>query len=180
MSIKMCPRVIYKRKKKNSEIKNSSPFESLSGFLSGFSGRESVLLWKHPSWMTNSLYGASVCRQGQSFFLVLKFRNQQKAVHSTVLCLSDTSGIGRVRVPRTGTDGSGSKRTRKTSPSSYAWKIKRNFPWMFANLNINGPTKKNMTTLLFHSLHNNNNNKKKSLQKKKPKQIGRCQIWAVS
>lgn len=135
-------------------------------FFQVYSGHESVLLWKHPSWMTNSLYGDSVSRQGQSFFLVLKFRNQQRAVHSTVLCLSDISGIGWVRVPQTGTDSSGSKRPRKTSPSSYAWKIKRNFPWMFANRNINGPPKKNMTTLLFHSLHNNNNNKKKNTTKK--------------
>lgn len=144
VSIKMCPRVIYKRKKKPSKIKNSkmSIWVPLGFSFRFFSGRESMLLWKHPSWMTNSLYGASVSRQGQSFFLVLKFRNQQKAVHSTVLCLSDISAIGRVRVPQTGTDSSGSKRPRKTSPSSYAWKIKRNFPWMFANLHINGPPKK--------------------------------------
>lgn len=94
------------------------------GWLSSSEGRESVnsCCLCHPSWMTNSLYGASVNRQP---FFPPCFKVQSEIhreplrsvddLHSTVSCLW-TLQTG------THTHSNVSRQTRKTSQSSYAWK----------------------------------------------------------
>lgn len=48
---------------------------------------------------------------------------------------------------------------------------------MFANLNINGPPKKNMTTLLFHSFHNNNNKKNTTKKPQNKSAAAKSERW---
>lgn len=92
-------------------------------------------LWERPSWVRNSLYGGSISRQVPfSFFLVLKFRNPPSLwttctrpffaswTFQAVNLSLNSSNVRLAQTPNTNV----SRRTRKTSQSSDAWKNKTN------------------------------------------------------